>query len=267
MCVPEKNPYNPIRTMYSCETLDCLGVHVCSDIDTEARSERALINVKKSPIFKTSDACRRVMLLLPLLVLLLLLLVLLLLLRERVGKRVLPEESALVLCLLLTATHTLAHVYIGVPLLYICIYAYTYIQRFSPHSPSLSPPLFPSHPPRSLPLASTRLDSPRFFPSTRPLVFSLSAVATPFRRAVLSKQRERLCPLVPAVKSWAYFKFAAFYRIRYLSTGCTSKGRRFLSSPTQTTLLCPSPTLLPYARQIKHPMLDISDIADRSSPA
>ena len=64
MCVPEKNPYNPISTMYSCETLDCLGVHVCSDIDTEARSERALINVKKSPIFKTSDACRRVMLLL-----------------------------------------------------------------------------------------------------------------------------------------------------------------------------------------------------------
>lgn len=31
---------------------DCLGVRVCSDIDTEARSERALINVKKSPIFK-----------------------------------------------------------------------------------------------------------------------------------------------------------------------------------------------------------------------
>lgn len=90
-------------------------------------------------------------------------------------------------------------------------------------------PLFPSHPPRSPPLASTRLDSPCFFPSTRPLVFSLSAVATPFRRAVLSKQRERLCPLVPAVKSWAYFKFAAFYRIRYLSTGYTSKGRRFLS--------------------------------------
>lgn len=29
----------------------------------------------------------------------------------------------------------------------------------------------------------------------------------------------------PRCKTWTYFKFAAFYRIRYLSTGCTSKGR------------------------------------------
>ena len=121
MCVPEKNPYNPIRTMYSCETLDCLGVHVCSDIDTEARSERALINVKKSPIFKTSDACRRVMLLLlpppppPLLLLLLLLL-----LRERVGERVLPRRispRSMPPPRHHTRTHTHARAY---------IYGYTY---------------------------------------------------------------------------------------------------------------------------------------------
>lgn len=103
--------------MYSCETLDCLGVHVCSDIDTEARSERALINVKKSPIFKTSDACRRVMLLLlpppPLLLLLLLL-------RERVGERVLPRRispRSMPPPRHHTRTHTHARAY---------IYGYTY---------------------------------------------------------------------------------------------------------------------------------------------
>lgn len=181
MCVPEKNPYNPIRTMYSCETLDCLGVHVCSDIDTEARSERALINVKKSPIFKTSDACRRVMLLL------------LLLLRERVGERVLPRRispRSMPPPRHHTHTHTHTHLRIygymhvhALPL-FIVVYMYVYTSvslslSFSA-SLSLSRLLFssPPPPPRSPPLASTRLDSPCFFPSARPLVFSLSAVAT-----------------------------------------------------------------------------------------
>lgn len=215
MCVPEKNPYNPIRTMYSCETLDCLGVHVCSDIDTEARSERALINVKKSPIFKTSDACRRVMLL-----------------RERVGERVLPEESALA-------------VPPPPPLPTLSLYLSLLLARSSPrysshfHSSPILPVFFPSQPSRFLSVARRH---------------------SRFDERVLSKQRERLCPLVPAVKSWAYFKFAAFYRIRYLSTACTSpKGR-----PSPTLLLLPS-----ALRQIKHPCRsDVRrDIAARSSPA
>ena len=202
MCVPEKNPYNPIRTMYSCETLDCLGVHVCSDIDTEARSERALINVKKSPIFKTSDACRRVMLL-----------------RERVGERVLPEESAL------------AVPPPPPPPPPPSTSASSSSRALSPSlSLSLSRPLL-----HSTTLSLPRAPDPPCFFSLPALAFSLCRPSPPpplFDERVLSKQRERLCPLVPAVKSWAYFKFAAFYRIRYLSTGCTSsKGRPSLPRP------------------------------------
>lgn len=256
MCVPEKNPYNPIRTMYSCETLDCLGVHVCSDIDTEARSERALINVKKSPIFKTSDACRRVMLLL-----------LLLLLRERVGERVLPRRiSPRSMPPPRHHTHTHTHLRIygymhvhALPL-FIVVYMYVYTSVSLSLSFSASLSLFLAscfhlllllldhH--LSLPLVSIL---PVFFPPLG-LSFSLCRPSPPplppplpppppppFRRAVLSKQRERLCPLVPAVKSWAYFKFAAFYRIRYLSTGCTSKGRRvsLFTHPPYTPLYVP----------------------------
>lgn len=247
MCVPEKNPYNPIRTMYSCETLDCLGVHVCSDIDTEARSERALINVKKSPIFKTSDACRRVMLLL------------LLLLRERVGERVLPRRIS-PRSMPPPRHHTHIHTSTDIRIyartriasFYSCVYVRIHkrftLSLFLASCFHLLLLLLDHH--LSLPLVSIL---PVFFPPLG-LSFSLCRPSPPplppplpppppppFRRAVLSKQRERLCPLVPAVKSWAYFKFAAFYRIRYLSTGCTSKGRRvsLFTHPPYTPLYVP----------------------------
>lgn len=163
MCVPEKNPYNPIRTMYSCETLDCLGVHVCSDIDTEARSERALINVKKSPIFKTSDACRRVMLLL------------LLLLRERVGERVLPRRiSPRSMPPPRHHTHTHTHLriygYMHVHALPLFIVVYMYVYTSVSLSLSFSPLVFISS-------SSSSITTSRFHSSRFSLFFSLRSAS------------------------------------------------------------------------------------------
>lgn len=64
-----------------------------------------------------------------------------------------------------------------------------------------------------------------------------SPVPTPLSTSGIVETTRAALSFGPRCKTWTYFKFAAFYRIRYLSTGCTSKGRRSIFRPFYLALL------------------------------
>lgn len=64
-----------------------------------------------------------------------------------------------------------------------------------------------------------------------------SPMPTPLSTSGIVETTRAALSFGPRCKTWTYFKFAAFYRIRYLSTGCTSKGRRSISRPFYLVLL------------------------------
>lgn len=62
-------------------------------------------------------------------------------------------------------------------------------------------------------------------------------VPTPLSTSGIVETTRAALSFGPRCKTWTYFKFAAFYRIRYLSTGCTSEGRRSIFRPFYLVLL------------------------------
>lgn len=76
-----------------------------------------------------------------------------------------------------------------------------------------------------------------------------SPMPTPLSTSGIVETTRTALSFGPRCKTWTYFKFAAFYRIRYLSTGCTSKGRRSISRPFYLVFLRIS---LIWSRPIKY---------------
>lgn len=75
-----------------------------------------------------------------------------------------------------------------------------------------------------------------FFPLSCTFLFVLPC-QPPFSTSGIVETTRAALSFGPRCKTWTYFKFAAFYRIRYLSTGCTSKGRHSISRPFYLVLL------------------------------
>lgn len=76
-----------------------------------------------------------------------------------------------------------------------------------------------------------------------------SPMPTPLSTSGIVETTRTALSFGPRCKTWTYFKFAAFYRIRYLSTGCTSKGRRSISRSFYLVFLRIS---LIWSRRIKY---------------
>lgn len=76
-----------------------------------------------------------------------------------------------------------------------------------------------------------------------------SPMPTPLSTSGIVETTRTALSFGPRCKTWTYFKFAAFYRIRYLSTGCTSKGRRSISRPFYLVVLR---IFLIWSRRIKY---------------
>lgn len=97
------------------------------------------------------------------------------------------------------------------------------------HPRSATSAFLPSRRPAARRLARTPPCSSCFLSPLRAPV--RSPVPTPLSTSGIVETTRAALSFGPRCKTWTYFKFAAFYRIRYLSTGCTSKGRRSIFRP------------------------------------
>lgn len=90
---------------------------------------------------------------------------------------------------------------------------------------------------------------------------SFSHANPPFRRAVLSKQRERLCPLVPAVKpgrilnSRHFIAFAIYRRAARPKDVVLSLARFISRSPPDFSHLLEDKILAPYLSAVTPPIV------------